>query len=1215
MPDPRASRRRIVFLVGFFLVFGGTAFWLWLRPPGASSRGSADSVGGAHVGPPNGSSAGQTVEERLERLRILASVHYTNSRLEDPRMRDEILRAVDDAEECVRLAPESDLDRLNLAITLLRFFDEKKLHADPGSPPGTDPGAGAPWIATAKPRLERALALLAQVRQKRPDLAVAAFHEAMALVRLGKLEAADPASTWEARFRASADAYLAKEDRSSALRYHLGFLQFKAGRYDEAERDLRRAIEIDPDHPNAYNSLGLSLARQGKPREEIDPIFERHRALQEEIGKQRAQWDPDAVFDAAFPELVIVASSTPAPLVDGASRFERADAPGPAIHALAVLRGDPAFVPGGVSQMGDAAAMARASLLAIARDGASISWRLEGGRPALSREAALPAGAVGVLGSVSFDLDGDHFLDVVLATETGLRALRASGPRAEDGYEPIDLDGVPDDLGPVRDLLAADLDSDGDLDLVAVAGTAQASSLRVLRNDSQPQPAPAETPPENLLFVPRFHDVAAESGIAVDAAAQALRVVPLDFDGRNDADVLVVGRSESSLFANRRGFRFERAATLPGAEDGATGDLDGDGLTDVVLATRDGLVLARSRGTGLDAPATLHTERLASPRVSLVDLSNRGALDVLCFSEDRVTVLRSQGTGAFSDVSSRLFPAGFSGTPTGIVATDLDDDFDLDLVVPRAEGPATIYAHLGGETSPAIALAFRGTKTNRAGIGTKVEARAGGLRVRREVWSLPAWIAVGPRPRIDGVFLKWTNGIDEASGSVPTGRWHFAIERRGREGSCPFVFSWNGERFEFVTDALGATPLGLQAAPGVWVPPQDREWLRIRGDQLVPRDGRYEIRFTEEMREVTYLDRVRLLCVDHPAGTDVFPDERFCFPPFPEKRLLVVREARPVFAARDGRGDDVTDALAREDRRFVGPPERIGYQGMATEHALELDLGEVGGEPALRLFLTGWFAWTNSSINRAIADAGIRFQPPRVDVQSADGRAWRTVVDDAGFPAGMQKTLSIDLGGKLQPGERRIRLVTNLELHWDHAFLSVGEHETPIRTTELAPIEAELRLRGSSRWTAPFPGAPTEPVYADATRELVYDLHVGDVTRYGDVRELLEDADDRSVIFPHGDEVALAFDASTAPEIPEGWTRTFILDSSGWAKDADPNTFAPATVEPLPFHGMSGYPYGAGESFPDDDAHRRYRREWNVRRIESPRPLPVLRGIEAIHER
>jgi hypothetical protein len=47
----------------------------------------------------------------------------------------------------------------------------------------------------------------------------------------------------------------------------------------------------------------------------------------------------------------------------------------------------------------------------------------------------------------------------------------------------------------------------------------------------------------------------------------------------------------------------------------------------------------------------------------------------------------------------------------------------------------------------------------------------------------------------------------------------------------------------------------------------------------------------------------------------------------------------------------------------------------------------------------------------------------------------------------------------------------------------------------------------------------------------------------------------------------------------------------------DPYTAFPDTVEPLPFRGMSGYPYGDGEAYPNDPEHRAYRERWNTRRV------------------
>jgi hypothetical protein len=104
-------------------------------------------------------------------------------------------------------------------------------------------------------------------------------------------------------------------------------------------------------------------------------------------------------------------------------------------------------------------------------------------------------------------------------------------------------------------------------------------------------------------------------------------------------------------------------------------------------------------------------------------------------------------------------------------------------------------------------------------------------------------------------------------------------------------------------------------------------------------------------------------------------------------------------------------------------------------------------------------------------------------------------------------------------------------------------------------------------------------------------------TRFGDVRELLERADDMYAVFGPGDEITVEFDAGRAPPLPAGWRRDYLLYSDSWLKDADLNTGTGQTVEPLPFHAMTRYPYGADESYPSDAEHRRYRKRYNTRRL------------------
>src|SRR5437899_3653502 len=115
-------------------------------------------------------------------------------------------------------------------------------------------------------------------------------------------------------------------------------------------------------------------------------------------------------------------------------------------------------------------------------------------------------------------------------------------------------------------------------------------------------------------------------------------------------------------------------------------------------------------------------------------------------------------------------------------------------------------------------------------------------------------------------------------------------------------------------------------------------------------------------------------------------------------------------------------------------------------------------------------------------------------------------------------------------------------------------------------------------------------------------------TAYGEVQPILTATDDQYIIFGPGDEVVLQFDAGAAPPLPPRWTRDFLIYTDAWMKDADLNTAAGGTVEPLPFHAMSRYPYGAEQAFPTDAAHRRSVETYNTRRGPRHPAPPPTRG-------
>jgi hypothetical protein len=417
--------------------------------------------------------------------------------------------------------------------------------------------------------------------------------------------------------------------------------------------------------------------------------------------------------------------------------------------------------------------------------------------------------------------------------------------------------------------------------------------------------------------------------------------------------------------------------------------------------------------------------------------------------------------------------------------------------------------------------------------------------------------------------------------------------------------TWDGRQFQFITDVLGVAPLGASAGDGEYFPVDHDEYIQIPGESLTPVDGKYDIRVTEELREVSYLDQISLIAVDHPAGVEVFTNDKFKAPPFPEFRLFGVKRRLYPVAARDGSGKDVLARVLKRDRSYPDSYRR-NHSGVAETHSLELDFGEhaARGNRAV-LVLNGWVDWADGStfLGAAQENKG-GLITPYLQVRDARGR-WQTVMEDMGMPAGKPKTIVVDLAGKFLSGSRAIRIVTNLCVYWDEIFLSEETGAPHVRVTELPAEPAALSFRGFSRAVIhPERKQPEAFVYADVSPLSMWDPTPGLYTRYGEVGELLRNIDDRMVIMGSGDELRLLFDAAELPAVPEGWRRDFLLKVDGWAKDGDYNTAYSQTVEPLPFHAMTQYPYPADERFPASEAHNRYREEYLTR--------PALRLIQPL---
>jgi hypothetical protein len=533
----------------------------------------------------------------------------------------------------------------------------------------------------------------------------------------------------------------------------------------------------------------------------------------------------------------------------------------------------------------------------------------------------------------------------------------------------------------------------------------------------------------------------------------------------------------------------------------------------------------------------------------------------------------------------------------------VDGDGDLDLLAAGAGG-LHLLANDGGNRNRWLSVRLRGldtgnSKNNVFGLGSTVEVFAGGAYQLREVDGGVTHVGLGSVRRPDVLRVTWTNGVPQSRLQPETDQR--IVEEQILKGSCPFLYTWDGEATRFVTDLLWGAPLGLPVAPGVWASSDPSELVRVDG--AAPQAGVYRMVITEELWEAAFFDLTRLWVVDSPPEVEVASNLRIVpGETFPEQ-VLGSRGVRPVAAAWDGRGREVTARVLARDDVYADGYEKSPYQGLALRPwSFTFDLGEAPAAP-VRLLLDGWIFPTDASLNLAIAQRrDLAWTPPRLEVETAAG--WQTLMPAMGFPAGKTKTMVIDTP-PLPPGAHRLRITSTLWLHWDRlAWTTAPADGAPRVVAELLPARAELGYRGFSQIVRRAPNAPHDFDFARVTTESPWQGFPGRYTRYGDVRELLTAADDRSVILAPGDAMELTFDAAALPPPPEGWHRTVFLESHGWDKDADKNTWEPEHLEPLPFRAMSGYPYGPGESFPDTPRLREYIERW-LTRVVTPGEGPA----------
>ena len=1067
---------------------------------------------------------------------------------------------------------------------------------------------------------EKAIAKFEEAHTADPSSAIPVMNRGIALVYLRKLPEAeealkqaaamDPSNprTWYSLgilHLGAGDPKLAIGDMDHAVKldpndadahYFLGTFYLNLGDYEHAKESFEEALKLNPVHASANFGMARALQRMGKV-DEARAYLKRFQELTEhkistplsaaygEQGRYATVQDmlaPEARVEAMIPVSFVAQTIAGAPFSSAPIDEKQAgggacviDIDGPG-HKDLVVMGE-----------GDEAIRAYRNL------GNGSFEEIPASQTGLVASGHGLACAVG-----DYDSDGLPDLAVAMGDRVILFHNLGKGKFA-DTTKAVGITQLNHPAG----LTFVDFDHDGDLDLFVTGTAVNGSGPSVMwRNNGNST----------------FTEWTGPTGLAGDAATVGATLSDINND--RAVDLVVTGSgSAPTVFENAREGHFKVVPLYASSDLASTSgvsvfDFNKDGWMDVALthAGAPGVSLWRNvDGKRFERVPLPVNDAKAALGVTPIDIDNDGWIDLAVIVETErgaeLRVLRNRGADGFEDVSKAVGADKLKLTnPRSVIAVDVDGDGAADLLVTQLNRPPVVLHNVGGNRNHSMRLAFTGLADNKTAIGTKVEVFSNGKWQKFEIAGGSGYMSqnaseiiagLGQAERADVVRMLWPTGVPQDEIDLAAAKPTAITELDRRGSSCPVLFAWDGTKYQFVSDVIGAAVVGHWVSPTATNQADPDEWIKVDGSQLKARNGYLSLRFGEPMEEINYVDQVRLVAVDHPEGTEVYPDERFLSePPFASGKTVVAsRETRTLAGAWDDKGRDVLAVLAARDHKYVRDFTNLSYVGYANMHTLTLDLGEWSPQNPLRLFLHGFIEYFSASSMYAAWQAGLQPIPPCVEVQMPDGN-WKRIIDDMGFPAGLPRTILVDLTGKLPPGARRIRMTTNLQIYWDQALVDNGPEVTgQARETELPLDMAHLAFRGyPQRVDGETPGDLIYH-YDKISATGPFQWQRGSYTRYGDVTPLLGKADNHYVIFGSGEEIDAEFSAAALPALPAHWKRDYFFYANGFVKDMDFYEAMPFTVAQMPFHEMSTYPYPASEHYPDGDAALKYRLDWNDR--------------------